>query len=108
MKALVPTDTVAPANIGLTSQPASTASFGISSNGCGAINHLIRAFLGIHLLYQKERKSSDCISMFTLMPVELTSIWQCWKGFSQMMLCISIKSPFTGELHPLPKQSHSD
>jgi hypothetical protein len=108
MKAFVPAEAIAPTDIGLPSQPASAAAFGIASHGRGTIQDLIAALLGLQQADQKQAERRDRIVRLAQESIELTASRQRRKRGSQVMLSIAVKGPFAGKLHPLAKERQGD
>jgi len=94
MEAFIPSQPITPATIRLTRQPSCSSPFRITGHGCCAIERLIKAFLRLHQLDQKESERGDGISMGSLQPIELGAIGQARKGSAQMMFGKAIKGSF--------------
>lgn len=108
MEAFVPPNAITPATIGLTWQPSCPTALGITSHGGCTIEHFIGTARILHALHQVQSKGRDRISMASHQSIELRSIRQVGKGWTQMMLRVAVKSSLTGKLHPLPKERQGD
>jgi hypothetical protein len=108
MKAFIPAEAIAPADICLPSQPAGATAFGIAGHCRGTIQDFIAALLGLQVVNEKQAERCDRIAMLAQEPIELPASRQCRKRGSQLLLHVAVKGPFTGELHPLPKEGQRD
>lgn len=108
MKAFIPAEAIAPANIGLSSQPTSAAAFGVASHGRSTIQHFIAALLGMQQGDQRQPEGRDRVSMLAQEPIELATMGQLRKGGAQVLLRVAVESPFAGKLHPLTKECQGD
>jgi len=108
VKAFIPADAIAPADIRLPGQPASTASFGITGHRRGTIQHFIAALLGMQQVDEGQPECSNLVAMLAHKPIELAAVRQLWKGGAQMMLRVAVKGPFAGKLYPLAKERQRD
>lgn len=80
MEAFVPSDAIAPADIGLSSQPTRATAFGIAGDRSGAIEDFIQTCLSLEQAYHVQSKGSDGIAKLSQESVELTAMRQLRKG----------------------------
>src|SRR5205823_12970441 len=76
MKALIPANAIAPADIGLPSQPSGTTPLGISRRNARTIQRLIQAAWCLHLLHQVQTEGHDDITVLPLQPIKLLAVGQ--------------------------------
>jgi len=104
MKALIPAEPIAPANICLPSQPASSSTFGITGGHRRAIQRLIGIIRAEQSMRQMQGKGDDCIAVLTLQAIELRTSRQVGKGCPQVTLGIAVEGPFALKVGPLSKE----
>jgi hypothetical protein len=104
MKALIPPNAIAPADISLACQPAQATPFGITSHGSSAVEDFVVRLLRVQDLNQIQGEGRDLIAMAALLPIELAPIGQMRKCLTQVVLRVAVKRSFAWELHPLAKQ----
>ena len=103
MKALIPANAVAPADVGLSGQPARATPFGIAGGDARTVQRLIQAVLRVHRLDQEQAEGHDDITIAPLQSIELLALRQGGKRRSQVAHRIAVEGAFTGKPRPLPK-----
>lgn len=105
MKTLIPANAIAPADIGLPSQPTAATSLGISSWDARTVQDFIQAALSLQMLDQVQSEGHDDIAVPALQAVELAAIWQTGKSRSQVLPDVAVEGPFAGKVRPLVKKA---
>src|SRR5256884_7775341 len=76
MKALIPANAVAPADVGLSGQPARATPFGIAGGDARTVQRLIQAALRVHLLEQEQAEGHDGITKTPVQAIEFVALPQ--------------------------------
>src|SRR6266567_784195 len=103
MKAFIPPNAIAPADIGLPCQPASATPLRVSRRNARTVQGFIQAVLCLHLLNQVQTEGHDDSTILPLQPIELLAFWQGRKRWSQVAHRIAVEGAFARELRPLAK-----
>src|SRR5690349_2013229 len=103
MKSFIPANTVAPANSGLSCQPAGAAPLGIACRNARTVQRLIQAALRLHVLNQEQTERHNDVAIVALQAIELLALGQGRKGRLQVALRIPVEGAFAGKLRPLTK-----
>src|SRR5213079_2502733 len=103
MEALIPTNAIAPADIGLSGQPSAATSLGISRGNARTVQRFIQATLRLQLVHQVQTESHDDIALLTLQAIELLALRQGRKRRSQVAQRVAIEGAFAGKVRPLAK-----
>jgi hypothetical protein len=80
MAALIPAQSVAPANIGQAWQPARAAALGIPSRDPGAVQGFIGAALGRQEVDKMQKKRAQGGLILADLPIELLRVGSCGKA----------------------------
>ena len=103
MKPFIPTNAIAPADIGLPCQPASATPRSLSRRNARTVQGFIQAALCLHLLNQVPTEGHEDITRLPLQPIELLAFGQGRKRWSQVAPRRAVESTFARELRPLAK-----
>lgn len=103
MKALMPAQAGAPADIGLPGQPARATPFGVSRENARTIQGFLQAALGVHLFAQEQAEGHDDLSIAPLQPIELLALRQRGKRCAQVGHRIAVEGAFARKARPLAK-----
>src|SRR6266700_7879167 len=103
MEALIPANAVAPADIGLSRQPAGATPLGIARGNARTVQGFIQAALCLQVLNQVQTEGHDDIALLPLQPIELLALRQRRKRWAQVAHRIAVEGAFTGKLRPLAK-----
>src|SRR5918995_1448380 len=99
-KALVPSQTVGPPDVGVARQPSRTPSLGVPDGHRRAIESFVRTLSYSQKRHQVRDEVLDEPYVGTHQPVELRAIWQGREGLPQTAPCIAVEVPFTSEAVP--------
>jgi hypothetical protein len=98
-KALLPSQTVGPPDVGLSGQPSMPPALGISNGHRRTIQSLVGGGLasGIGHHCQMHGQSLDELHIGTHQPVELGALGQGREGVSEVACGVAVEVPFAGE-----------
>ncbi len=105
VKAFIPAQTIAPADVSEARQPAGTTPFSIPCCNTRAIQGFVSPLQRIQHVDQMQGKGTECVSVLAQQAVELRTLGQRRKRGSQMTLGVPVEIAFALEPCPLAKVS---
>ena len=105
MEPFVPTQAVAPADVGLTRQPTSASTLGISGRNPSAVQGCVGTILGLEPGRQIAKESDDGLIMPPHQAVELTTVGQGGEGRAQMVPGVAVEASLAEEATPLTERA---
>src|SRR5512143_178828 len=103
LKARVPAQPMAPANIGQSWQPALPPAVGLAGGGGGTVHGLIDTGLGLQARHQVPTAGDNGIGVLTQLPLALASIRQGGNRCPQLPLGSAIEAPLATNALPLAR-----
>src|SRR5918911_3521190 len=104
MEAFIPTQPVAPTNIGQARQPSGAATLSLAGGDPGAIEGFIGTVLGGQESGERQNKRHEGRVLLADLPMELLPGGQRRKGGPEMTLGVAVKAALTTKALPLPEQ----
>ena len=108
VKAFIPAQAVAPANISLSGQPVGTPAFRVPCGNAGTVQHFVEAVPFLQQAGQTAEESRQGSVAAPGQPVELAAPWQGGESWPQAAGGVTVEVPFAAEACPLAEDDQGD